>query len=157
MWKERPSMSLEITEITVLAIFRNKFLKRQTCLWVLDTELNSSEESLGRHVLTSIAAELCLISPMNDDGVSKLTSVSFNIYRHVIIKNGHDENMKENIFICAVIFTSCVPVQRGDCLDKPCVWACWSVSTGVSAHKDGNSLSLEISKTQLCKVPRIMI
>lgn len=79
-------MSLEITEITVLAIFRNKFLKRQTCLRVLDTELNSSEESLGRHVLTSIAAELCLISPMNDDGVSKLTSVSFNIYRHVIIK-----------------------------------------------------------------------
>lgn len=27
----------------------------------------------------------------------------------------------------AVIFTCCVPVQRGDCLDKPAVWGCWSV------------------------------
>lgn len=70
-------MSLEITEITVLIIFKNVFLEIWTYLKILGSKLNPTEEPLGRHVLTSVAAELCLISPRIYDGASKLTAVSF--------------------------------------------------------------------------------
>lgn len=56
-------MSLEVAEIPVLAIFRNRFLERWTCLQVPGAQSNPTEDSLGRHVLTSVAVELCLISP----------------------------------------------------------------------------------------------
>lgn len=72
-------MSLEVAEIPVLAIFRNRPLKRLTCLQVPGTQANPTEDSLGRHVLTSVAAELCLISPQNYDGGSKLTTDGFYI------------------------------------------------------------------------------